>query len=134
MDPSLEPWCRRFEPVDGNVRRPAVPVVLVVTTLTVPVSAPVAARTPKITKSGAPAAVTAVALDGGQRAMDRPVSDGGSPIAGYTVTASDGGQTCTTTGAATGTVKDRPLVVRTRSRFEPRIVPVAADPLPSGSH
>ncbi|HET8931701.1 MAG TPA: kelch repeat-containing protein [Acidimicrobiales bacterium] len=32
---------------------------------------------------------------------DPPATDGGSPITGYTVTASPGGATCTTTGAAT---------------------------------
>lgn len=34
----------------------------------------------------------------------RPVSDGGSPITGFTVTASPGGQTCSTTGVLTCTI------------------------------
>jgi hypothetical protein len=48
-----------------------------------------------------------------------PVSDGGSPITSYTVTASHGGQTCTTTGASsctvTGLTNGRSYVIHVRA-------------------
>jgi Putative Ig domain/Fibronectin type III domain len=58
-----------------------------------------------VTVPGAPTGVTA----GGGNAQavvswTAPVSDGGSPITGYTVSASLGGATATTTGATTATV------------------------------
>jgi len=66
---------------------------------------PVAASASRITKPGRPTGVTAVALDESAAvSWTAPGSDGGSPITGYTVTASHGGSNCTTTGATTCTV------------------------------
>jgi PKD repeat protein len=54
---------------------------------------------------GAPTGVTATAGNGQATVTwSAPGSDGGSPITGYTVTASPGGLTCTTAGALTCTV------------------------------
>jgi hypothetical protein len=78
--------------------------LLAVTVLTV-ASLPAGANAAGITKPGTPTAVTATAIGGGAAvSWTAPVSDGGSPITGYTVTASHGGQTCTTTGATMCTV------------------------------
>jgi hypothetical protein len=92
-------------PVGRNVLRLFAPALLAVTVLTVVASVPAGANAPRIKKPGAPTAVTATALSGGTAvSWTAPVSDGGSPITGYTVTASHGGQTCTTTGATMCTV------------------------------
>jgi Stage II sporulation protein/Fibronectin type III domain len=49
-----------------------------------------------------PTAVSAVGYDtSAQVSWTAPVSDGGSPIIGYTVTSAPGGKTCTTTGTPT---------------------------------
>jgi len=51
---------------------------------------------------GAPTTVSAVAVkDGARVSWTAPVSDGGSPITGYTATASHAGATCSTTGVTT---------------------------------
>ena len=58
-----------------------------------------------LTEPSAPTAAAATAGDGQATvSWAAPESTGGSPITGYTVTASPGGATCTTTGATTCTV------------------------------
>ena len=105
MSPLLDETDRRLMPVGRNVLRLLAPGVLAVTVLTVVVSVPAGAHAPRIKKPGAPTAVTATALSGGAAvSWTAPISDGGSPITGYTVTASHGGQTCTTIGATMCTV------------------------------
>jgi hypothetical protein len=96
---------RHFMSVGRSVPRLFAPALLAVTVLMVVVSAPAGAHTLRITKPGAPTSVTATAISGGAAvSWTAPVSDGGSPITGYTVTASHGGQTCTTTEASMCTV------------------------------
>src|SRR5664280_592483 len=105
MNPALDQTYCRFQAVGRKVLRLCVPALLAVTALTVVASVPAAARTPTIEKPGAPTAVIATpSNDGAGVSWTAPASDGGSPITGYTVTASPGGQTCTTTGATTCTV------------------------------
>jgi predicted phage tail protein len=68
-------------------------------------SVPAGAHVPSIKKPGAPTAVTAVPLDeGAEVSWSAPTSDGGSPITSYVATASDGGQTCTTTNTTSCTL------------------------------
>jgi hypothetical protein len=96
---------RRFMPAGRNVFRLLAPALLAVTVLTVVASVPAGANAPRITKPGAPTAVTATAISGGAAvSWTAPVSDGGSPVTGYTATASHGRQTCTTTGATMCTI------------------------------
>jgi serine protease len=105
VSPILDQTDRRFMPVGRNVLKPFASALLAVTVLTVVASVPAGADAPRITKPGAPTAVTATAISGGAAvSWTAPVSDGGSPITGYTVTASHGGQTCTTIGATMCTV------------------------------
>jgi hypothetical protein len=105
VSPVLDQTDRRFMPVGRNVLKPFASALLAVTVLTVVASVPAGADAPRITKPGAPTAVTATAISGGAAvSWTAPVSDGGSPITGYTVTASHGGQTCTTIGATMCTV------------------------------
>ncbi len=66
-------------------------------------SAPVTPR-PAVSPPGPPLGVTASPGDGSAVVSWRAPSDGGSPITGYTVTASPGGAKATTTGATTATV------------------------------
>ncbi|KGN32414.1 hypothetical protein N798_07485 [Knoellia flava TL1] len=62
-------------------------------------------RTPPVTAPGAPTAVTATAGDTSATvSWTAPTNTGGAPITGYTVTASPGGKTATTTGATTATL------------------------------
>jgi Fibronectin type III domain len=105
VSPILDQTDRRFMPAGRNVLRLFAPALLAVSVLTVVASVPAGAHAPRIKKPGAPTAVTATAVSGGAAvSWMAPVSDGGSPITGYTVTASHGGQTCTTTGATMCTV------------------------------
>ena len=77
---------------NANGNGPAATTVPV--TPVAPVAGPSAVLTPVATAGNAQATVTWAA----------PISSGSSPITGYTVTASPGSQTCTTTGALTCTV------------------------------
>ena len=105
MSQVLDQPDRRFMPVGRRFSRRLASALLAVTVLMVVAGVPAGADSPRITKPGAPTAVTAIALSGGAAvSWTAPVSDGGSPITGYTVTASHGGQTCTTTEATMCTV------------------------------
>ncbi len=105
MNPAVEQARRRFRALERNVLKLCVPAFLVVAVVTVWSSVPAGARTVRVHKPGAPTAVTATALSGGAEvSWTAPTSDGGSPVTGYTVTASRGDQTCTTTGVTTCTV------------------------------
>jgi uncharacterized protein YjbI with pentapeptide repeats len=80
-------------------------VLLAAASLIVVTSVPANAYAPRVKKPGAPTAVIATPVNGGSAvSWMAPASDGGLPITAYTVTASHGGQTCTTTGAVTCTV------------------------------
>jgi len=105
MNPTLEQTYRRFRAVGHKVLRLGAPALLAVTALTVVTSVPASAYAPKIHKPGAPTAVTAIALGGGAAvSWTAPGFDGGTPITGFTVIASHGGATCTTTGATACTL------------------------------
>jgi uncharacterized protein YjbI with pentapeptide repeats len=82
----------------------SLPALLAVVALTVAAGAPAGARTPKIKKPGAPTEVRAAPINGGTTvSWAAPLSDGGSPITGYSATIgkTDG---CTTSGALTCTI------------------------------
>jgi hypothetical protein len=105
MSPTLDQTDRRFMSVVRNVLRLFATALLAATVLTVVASVPAGAHASRVKKPGAPTAVTASAMSGGAAvSWTSPVSDGGSPITGYTVTASDSHKTCTTTGATMCTV------------------------------
>jgi hypothetical protein len=105
MNPPLD-QAYRFRALGRITLRLCVPALLAAGVLTVVASVPASAtRAPRIKKPGAPTAVTAVAGNGNAWvSWTAPASDGGSPITGYTVTASHGGQSCTTTDTTTCTV------------------------------
>ncbi len=70
-----------------------------------PTSTPSNAAIPEIQPPTSPTNVKAVAGNGSAKVMwTPPVTTGGSPITGYTVTSTPTGKTCTTTGALTCTV------------------------------
>ena len=72
-----------------------VAVAAVLAVATAVVGMPPAGAAPAVTRPGAPTGVTALAISGGAMvSWTAPTSDGGSPITGYTVTASHGGATC----------------------------------------
>jgi Fibronectin type III domain/Pentapeptide repeats (8 copies) len=71
---------------------------LAVSLLVLAFAAPATAKTPKLKKPGQPLSLTAVpANDGATFSWSAPVSNGGSPITGYTLTIHDA--TCSTSGA-----------------------------------
>ncbi|MGO8871796.1 MAG: pentapeptide repeat-containing protein [Acidimicrobiales bacterium] len=89
----------------GKTLKFLLPALLALSGLTIMASAPAGAKSPRVTKPGDPKTVTAAPIDGGATVYwTPPTSDGGSPITGYTVKASFGGATCSTTGATTCTV------------------------------
>lgn len=91
-------WAR-----SGKVFRLLAPGFMLIVLLTIGVSLPADAHGSAIKKPGAPSGVTA--LPGNHSALvswTAPVSDGGSPVTGYTVTASR--RSCTTMTATTCTV------------------------------
>jgi len=76
---------------------------MLIVLLTIGVSLPAEAHGSAIKKPGAPTGVAALPGNGSALvSWSAPVSDGGSPVTGYTVTASI--QSCTTTTATTCTV------------------------------
>lgn len=78
--------------------------VVALATLTLVVAVPAGALAP-LKKPGAPTAVHATGVVSGVAvSWTPPVADGGTAITGYTVTASPGAETCTTTGATLCTV------------------------------
>jgi hypothetical protein len=103
MNPAPEQTHRRLLAVGRSALRLAVPGLLALSVLTVVASVPAAAS--GIKKPGAPTAVVATpGIASAAVSWTAPASDGGSPITSYVVTASHGGQTCTTTGATACTV------------------------------
>ena len=102
MDATSEQTHRRFRDVKHAVLTMGASALLALTALMVVISVPASASAPRTHKPGAPTTVTAVALsEGATVSWAAPASDGGAPITGYTVIASHGGTTCTTTGATT---------------------------------
>ena len=106
MDATSDQTYRRFRGLRRTVLRLCVPALLAGFVLMVAASAPAsAARPPRIKKPGPPTSVTATPGNGNAVvSWTVPVSDGGSPITGYTVTASHGGASCSTAGTTTCTV------------------------------
>ena len=121
MSPVLNQIDRRFMPVGRTVLRLFAPAFLAVTALTVVARVPAGANVPRITKPGAPTAVTATAISGGATvSWTAPVSDGGSPITSYTVTASHrDNHHCTTSGATmctvTGLTNGKPYEIKVQA-------------------
>jgi len=86
-----------------------VPYTFTVTATNAVGTGPASAASAPATPAGPPVAPTGVTATSGQNVSSTvswtaPTDDGGSAITGYTVTASPGGKTCTTTGAVTCTV------------------------------
>lgn len=89
----------------SKVVRVCGPALFVLSVLVVGTAGPAGAHGASAKKPEAPTSVTATPGNGNAVvSWTAPVSDGGSPIAGYTVTASHGGASCSTTGATTCTV------------------------------
>jgi hypothetical protein len=80
------------------------PAFLAVVALTVAAGVPAGARTPRIKKPGAPTVVHAAPINGGTTvSWAAPLTDGGSPITGYSAAIGKSGS-CTTSGALTCTI------------------------------
>ncbi len=95
---------RRHLPArSGKVFRSLAPGFMLNVLLTIGVSLPADAHGSAVKKPGAPTGVTALPGNGSALvSWSAPVSDGGSPLTGYAVTAAS--QSCTTTTATTCTV------------------------------
>ncbi len=104
MGPTIEET-RCVPAVLSNVLRVCGPALFVLSTFAVGTASPAGAHGASVKKPGAPIAVTAAPGNGNAVvSWTAPVSDGGSPITGYTVTASHGGASCSTAGTTTCTV------------------------------
>ncbi|MGH9079593.1 MAG: fibronectin type III domain-containing protein [Acidimicrobiales bacterium] len=105
MNPTSDQTYRQFRGLRPTLLRLCVPALVAVSVLTVAASAPASATRPRIKKPGPPTAVMATPGNGNAVvSWTAPISDGGSPITGYTVTASHGGASCSTAGTTTCTV------------------------------
>lgn len=104
--------CARLRPVGALVSAALVGGCLILLVN----SAPAAAKSLKISTPGKPTSLTVIDLDSALAvSWQPPASDGGSPITGYTVTAtskSSSSSTCSTTGATTCTVSDFPVTTQ----------------------
>jgi hypothetical protein len=101
---TLQQTYRPYSIVGRKILRQYLPALVAVAALTVAAGTPASARTPKIKKPGAPTEVQAAPIDGGTTvSWAAPLTDGGSPITGYSAAIGTKFD-CTTTGALTCTI------------------------------